>query len=281
MRGTFGNIRLRNRLVEGKEGPYTLHLPDGEETFIYDAAMRYRDEGVPLVVLAGKEYGSGSSRDWAAKGTTLLGRPRRDRRDLRADPPLQPRRDGRAAAPVPARRERGEPGAHRPRGVHDRRAGRAGPAPGGDGRRPVRRGRLGAGRSAPPPGSTGRSRSTTCARAGSCRRSCGGSPRTDPGSDGARPPGEPGASLTAPCGSGRRRPGLQARVRGLDAPIPERVTRRPATVFSLRRPRRRRGAAAGVGRPAPRRRSRPPSRTRTAPRRASTTRCRPSRRPRP
>jgi aconitate hydratase len=73
MRGTFGNIRLRNRLVEGKEGPYTLHLPDGEETFIYDAAMRYRDDGVPLVVLAGKEYGSGSSRDWAAKGTTLLG----------------------------------------------------------------------------------------------------------------------------------------------------------------------------------------------------------------
>jgi aconitate hydratase len=73
MRGTFGNIRLRNRLVEGKEGPYTLHLPDGETVFIYDAAMRYRDEGVPLVLIAGKEYGSGSSRDWAAKGTTLLG----------------------------------------------------------------------------------------------------------------------------------------------------------------------------------------------------------------
>jgi aconitate hydratase len=73
MRGTFGNIRLRNRLVEGKEGPYTLHLPDGEEAFIYDAAMRYRDEGVPLVIIAGREYGSGSSRDWAAKGTLLLG----------------------------------------------------------------------------------------------------------------------------------------------------------------------------------------------------------------
>jgi aconitate hydratase len=73
MRGTFGNIRLRNRLVEGKEGPWTVHLPDGEEQFIYDAAMRYRDEGVPLVVIAGREYGSGSSRDWAAKGTTLLG----------------------------------------------------------------------------------------------------------------------------------------------------------------------------------------------------------------
>jgi aconitate hydratase len=73
MRGTFGNIRLRNRLAEGKEGPYTVHLPDGEQTFIYDAAMRYREEGVPLIVIAGKEYGSGSSRDWAAKGTTLLG----------------------------------------------------------------------------------------------------------------------------------------------------------------------------------------------------------------
>jgi aconitate hydratase len=73
MRGTFGNIRLRNRLVEGKEGPYTVHLPDGAETFIYDAAMAYKADGVPCVVIAGKEYGSGSSRDWAAKGTTLLG----------------------------------------------------------------------------------------------------------------------------------------------------------------------------------------------------------------
>jgi aconitate hydratase len=73
MRGTFGNIRLRNALVPGKEGPYTVHLPDGEEAFIYDAAMRYQKEGTPLVVLAGREYGSGSSRDWAAKGTLLLG----------------------------------------------------------------------------------------------------------------------------------------------------------------------------------------------------------------
>ena len=72
LRGTFANIRLRNRLVE-REGPYTVHFPDGEEQFIYDAAMRYRDEGVPLVILAGREYGSGSSRDWAAKGTLLLG----------------------------------------------------------------------------------------------------------------------------------------------------------------------------------------------------------------
>jgi aconitate hydratase len=73
MRGTFGNIRLRNRLAEGKEGPYTTHLPSGDEMFIYDAAMRYAEDGVPLVVLTGREYGSGSSRDWAAKGTTLLG----------------------------------------------------------------------------------------------------------------------------------------------------------------------------------------------------------------
>ncbi len=73
VRGTFGNIRLHNRLVEPKEGPYTLHLPSGETTFIYDAAMRYIADGVPLIVIAGREYGSGSSRDWAAKGPSLLG----------------------------------------------------------------------------------------------------------------------------------------------------------------------------------------------------------------
>ena len=72
IRGTFANIRLRNRLVE-REGGFTRRFPDGEETTIYEAAMAYADEGVPLVVLAGKEYGSGSSRDWAAKGTALLG----------------------------------------------------------------------------------------------------------------------------------------------------------------------------------------------------------------
>jgi aconitate hydratase len=73
MRGTFGNIRLRNALVPEKEGPYTIHLPDATEAFIYDAAMQYQAEGVPLVVIAGREYGSGSSRDWAAKGPALLG----------------------------------------------------------------------------------------------------------------------------------------------------------------------------------------------------------------
>jgi aconitate hydratase len=73
MRGTFANIRLRNQLAPGTEGSWTLHLPDGEKMFIYDASVKYREEGVPLVVIAGKEYGSGSSRDWAAKGTRLLG----------------------------------------------------------------------------------------------------------------------------------------------------------------------------------------------------------------
>jgi aconitate hydratase len=73
MRGTFANVRLRNRLAPGTEGGITLHLPEGTETSIYEAAMRYAEEDVPLVVLAGREYGTGSSRDWAAKGTALLG----------------------------------------------------------------------------------------------------------------------------------------------------------------------------------------------------------------
>jgi aconitate hydratase len=73
MRGTFANIRLRNQLAPGTEGGWTLHLPEGEKMFIYDAALKYREEGVPLLVIAGKEYGSGSSRDWAAKGPRLLG----------------------------------------------------------------------------------------------------------------------------------------------------------------------------------------------------------------
>jgi aconitate hydratase len=73
VRGTFANVRLRNLLVPGSEGTWTVHLPDGDEATIFDAAERYRSEGVPLIVLAGKEYGSGSSRDWAAKGPKLLG----------------------------------------------------------------------------------------------------------------------------------------------------------------------------------------------------------------
>jgi aconitate hydratase len=73
MRGTFANIRLKNQLAPGTEGGWTIHQPSGEKMSIYDAAMKYRDEKVPLIILAGKEYGSGSSRDWAAKGTILLG----------------------------------------------------------------------------------------------------------------------------------------------------------------------------------------------------------------
>jgi aconitate hydratase len=73
MRGTFGNIRLRNEMVPDKEGDWTAHQPDGEVMRIFDASERYRSEGTPLIVLAGKEYGSGSSRDWAAKGPMLLG----------------------------------------------------------------------------------------------------------------------------------------------------------------------------------------------------------------
>ena len=73
VRGTLANIRLRNQLAPGTEGGWTTHLPSGERMFIYDASMRYQQEGVPLLILAGKEYGSGSSRDWAAKGVALLG----------------------------------------------------------------------------------------------------------------------------------------------------------------------------------------------------------------
>jgi aconitate hydratase len=73
MRGTFANIRLRNLLAPGTEGGWTIHQPGGEKMAIYDAAMKYHDEHIPLIVFAGKEYGSGSSRDWAAKGTALLG----------------------------------------------------------------------------------------------------------------------------------------------------------------------------------------------------------------
>jgi aconitate hydratase len=73
VRGTFANIRLKNQLVPDVEGGVTVHFPDGERMWIYDAAMRYQQEGVPLLIIAGKEYGSGSSRDWAAKGALLLG----------------------------------------------------------------------------------------------------------------------------------------------------------------------------------------------------------------
>ena len=73
MRGTFGNVRLRNILADGKEGSFTRYFPNNEIMYIYDAAMKYKEANIPLYILAGKEYGTGSSRDWAAKGTYLLG----------------------------------------------------------------------------------------------------------------------------------------------------------------------------------------------------------------
>ena len=73
VRGTFANVRLRNKLVPGSEGTWTVHVPSGEEMTIFDASQRYLAEGTPTIVIAGKEYGSGSSRDWAAKGPNLLG----------------------------------------------------------------------------------------------------------------------------------------------------------------------------------------------------------------
>ena len=73
VRGTFANVRLKNQLAPGTEGPFTVHVPDGEQMTIYDASVKYREAGTPLLVIAGKEYGAGSSRDWAAKGPRLLG----------------------------------------------------------------------------------------------------------------------------------------------------------------------------------------------------------------
>jgi aconitate hydratase len=73
LRGTFANIRIKNQMVPGVEGGVTVHVPSGERMSVFDAAMRYKEEGTPLLVIAGKEYGTGSSRDWAAKGTLLLG----------------------------------------------------------------------------------------------------------------------------------------------------------------------------------------------------------------
>jgi aconitate hydratase len=109
IRGTFANIRLRNQLAPGTEGGVTVKLPDGEQMSIYDASQQYLAEGTPLLVLGGKEYGSGSSRDWAAKGTLLLGVRAVLAESVRADPPLEPDRHGSAAAAVPAR------GSRRPR----------------------------------------------------------------------------------------------------------------------------------------------------------------------
>ena len=125
VRGTFANIRLRNRIVEGVEGGFTRHLPDGEQMSIYDASMRYQADGVPLVVIAGKEYGSGSSRDWAAKGSALLGVRAVIAESYERIHRTEPGGAGRDPAAVPGGRLGRVAGHHRHRDVHDPRPGRA------------------------------------------------------------------------------------------------------------------------------------------------------------
>ena len=106
VRGTFANIRLRNKLAPGTEGGVTRYLPDGDVTSIFEASERYQEKNIPLIILAGKEYGSGSSRDWRRpRGQETPGHFRaRDRRELRANPPVEPGRHGHPAAPVRRRR---------------------------------------------------------------------------------------------------------------------------------------------------------------------------------
>jgi aconitate hydratase len=110
-RGTFANVRIKNLMLGGEEGGNTLLQPEGTKLSIFDAAAEYRRRGVPLVIIAGQEYGTGSSRDWAAKGTQSPRRQGGRRAELRADPPQQPGRHGRAAAPVQGRHDRLRPSA--------------------------------------------------------------------------------------------------------------------------------------------------------------------------
>ena len=200
MRGTFGNIRLHNRLVEPKEGPYTVHLPDrARATFIYDAAMRYIAEGVPLIVIAGREYGSGSSRDWAAKGPSLLGvravlaesfeRIHRSNLVGMGILPLQFKPgDGAASLGLTGRETfsiLGLEGGASPRQTVTVVAARTTPAT-------AAVANVGSRRS---PASTARSTSTTTAAAASCRRSSGAwrpnrPDRSDRPAGNAKPPGE-------------------------------------------------------------------------------------------
>ncbi len=123
VRGTFANVRLRNKMVN-TEGGFTRHLPDGAEMTIFEASEKYQTEKVPLVILAGKEYGSGSSRDWAAKGSASAGRARGDRGKLRTHSSLESGRHGNSAAAIPARTECriAETGGRR--GVRDQQASR-------------------------------------------------------------------------------------------------------------------------------------------------------------
>ena len=121
VRGTFANVRMRNLLVPGSEGTVTVHVPSGEQTTIFDASRRYLDEGTPLIVLAGKEYGTGLVARLGREGPAAARRARRDRRELRADPPLEPADDGHPPAAVHARRGPRVARPDRPRGVRDPR----------------------------------------------------------------------------------------------------------------------------------------------------------------
>ena len=127
IRGTFANIRLRNQLLDGVEGGFTRDFTAGRRAGDRSTTplQSYAAAGIPLVILAGKEYGSGSSRDWAAKGTALLGVQGRHRRVLRAHPPLEPDRHGRAAAAVPAGRDAALARPRRHRDLRDHRRHRA------------------------------------------------------------------------------------------------------------------------------------------------------------
>ena len=174
MRGTFGNIRLRNALVAGKEGPYTVHLPDGEEMFIYDAAMRYRREGVPLIDHRRPRVRLRVVARLGGQGHDAAGRPGRHRRELRADPPLEPGRHGRPAARVPARatapRRSASPAASRSRSRASppvsRRAAGSPSSPGATTTAANAHSRSW-------PASTARSTSTTTVRVASCPPSSG------------------------------------------------------------------------------------------------------------
>ena len=172
MRGTFANIRLRNDLAPETEGPWTTHLPDGELMTIYEASNRYRDEGVPLAVFAGKEYGSGLVTRLGGEGAVAPRGRVRDRGELRADPPQQPRRHGHPAAAVPGGRVGGDRW-----GSPAARSSRSGGSPAAS-----PRGRWSTWRSsattaharlfARSRASTGRPRSTTTGTAASCRWCC-------------------------------------------------------------------------------------------------------------
>ena len=115
IRGTFANVRLRNQMAPGTEGGWTTHLPTGEVTSIYEASLRYKKAGTPTIVIAGSDYGMGSSRDWAAKGSQLLGVRAVLAESFETHPPQQPGGHGRAAAPVQGRRDGKQPGPDRQR----------------------------------------------------------------------------------------------------------------------------------------------------------------------